>query len=121
MYGADSDDARVGATVVVRALRLSGAAPVQAALAALHDLPPGAAEIVRVARAYFTTNAARMDDAAMAAAGLPMGSGAVESAAKHVVQQRMKRPGQRWSERGGRALLALRGRCASGRSLRPAA
>ncbi len=121
VYGTDTDDARVGATVLVRAMRLAGAKPVQTALAALAALPPAVAELVRVARAYFTTNAARMDYAAIAMAGLPIGSGAVESAARHLVQQRMKRPGQRWSERGARALLALRGRVASGRTLRPAA
>lgn len=121
VYGADSDDARVGATVVVRAMRLAGAAPVRAALTAVHPPAPAATEIVRVARAYFTTNAARMDYATITAAGLPIGSGAVESAAKHVVQHRMKRPGQRWSDRGGRAMLALRGHLASDRSLVPAA
>jgi hypothetical protein len=121
VYGTDTDDARVGATVLVRAMRLGGAAPVRAALAALPALPPAATEVARTARGYFTTNAARMEYEAIAAVGLPLGSGAVESAAKHVVQHRMKRPGQRWSERGGRALLALRGRHASGRPLRPAA
>jgi hypothetical protein len=39
---------------------------------------------------------------------LPVGSGAVESAGKHLVQQRMKRAGMRWSELGARAILHLR-------------
>jgi hypothetical protein len=43
--------------------------------------------------------------------GLPVASGAVEGGAKHLVQQRMKRAGMRWSERGARAILHLR--CAS--------
>ena len=38
---------------------------------------------------------------------LLIGSGAVESAAKHLVQDRMKRAGMRWSRDGGEALLAL--------------
>jgi len=38
----------------------------------------------------------------------PVGSGAVESAAKHLVQQRKKRAGMRWSELGARAILHLR-------------
>ena len=39
--------------------------------------------------------------------GLPIGSGLVESAGKHVVQTRMKRAGMRWSDEGGDAMLAL--------------
>jgi hypothetical protein len=56
-----------------------------------------------------------MDYPAIRAQGLPIGSGAVESSAKHVVQQRLKRAGQRWSEPGARAMLALRACYASGR------
>jgi hypothetical protein len=121
VYGADSDETRVGATVAIRALRAVGVAPVRAALAALHPETAEAAVVVRIERGYFTTNAARMDYPTLVAQGLPIGSGAVESGAGHVVQHRMKRPGQRWSERGGRAMLALRGRLASARSLHPAA
>jgi hypothetical protein len=42
------------------------------------------------------------------AEGLPIGSGAAESAIKNVVQLRMKRPGMRWTERGAARMLALR-------------
>jgi hypothetical protein len=45
--------------------------------------------------------------------GLPIGTGPVESAGKHLVQLRLKRPGARWSEPGAHALLALRARAAS--------
>ena len=58
-------------------------------------------------RGYFQTNAARMDYPRFRALGLPIGSGAVESLAKHLVQRRMKRAGMRWAEPGGEALLAL--------------
>ncbi len=58
-------------------------------------------------RGYFQTNRARMAYPAFRAAGYPIGSGAVESSAKHVIQQRMKRAGCRWSERGGQALAVL--------------
>jgi hypothetical protein len=119
VYGADTDEARVGAAVAVRAMRLTGAAPVRAALAALHPPPGPAAEVVRVERGYFATNAARMDYPTIADQGLPLGSGAVEASAGHVLQQRMKRPGQRWSITGGAAMCALRARRASGRPLTP--
>jgi hypothetical protein len=45
----------------------------------------------------------------------------VESAAKHVVQTRMKRAGMRWSDDGGDAMLALCARYASNRPLLQAA
>ena len=72
--------------------------------------------MLRVELGYFTTNAPRMDYPTFRARGLPIGSGAVESAAKHVVQVRMKRSGMRWSDAGGQALLAL---CAYRASNRP--
>ena len=41
-------------------------------------------------------------------AGYYIGSGAVESAVSHVMQQRMKRVGMRWHAAGADAMLALR-------------
>ncbi len=67
-------------------------------------------------RGYFTTNAARMDYPALRKRGLPVGSGPVASAAKHVVQHRMKRAGMRWSDLGARAVLNLRCYVLSGRA-----
>lgn len=78
-----------------------------------------AVEALRLARGYFRSNAGRMAYPTFRAQGLPVGSGAVESAAKHVVQQRMKRAGMRWGDDGGRALLALCAHVASARPLRP--
>ena len=40
--------------------------------------------------------------------GLPIGSGAVESAHRHVLQTRMKRAGQRWALRNARRMARLR-------------
>ncbi len=48
---------------------------------------------------------------------LPIGSGAVEASAKHLVQHRMKQAGSRWSDLGARAILDLRCHLLSGRSL----
>ena len=39
---------------------------------------------------------------------LPIGSGSVESAARHIVQQRLKQAGMRWSDQGAQAILNLR-------------
>src|SRR5205823_1423204 len=68
---------------------------------------------LRTEQAYFRSNQARMQYPAFRAQGLPIGSGAVESSAKHLIQQRLKRASMRWSDRGGRALIALRARAAT--------
>lgn len=57
---------------------------------------------------YLHNNKHRMRYAALIDAGLPIGSGVTESAAKTVVNQRAKGSGQRWSEDGLRGVLALR-------------
>ncbi len=57
---------------------------------------------------YLTTNRERMRYATFRAQGYHIGSGAVESAVSHVVQQRMKRVGMRWRAAGADAMLALR-------------
>jgi hypothetical protein len=92
----------------VAELRDQGPGPVQAALRQAHPRTDEAREVVRRARGYVATNAGRMDYPSYRAQGLPLGSGAVESSAKSVVQLRMKRPGMRWSDRGARAILTLR-------------
>jgi hypothetical protein len=65
-------------------------------------------EVVRQAVGYFFHNRHRMDYAAYRQAGLPIGSGTIESACKTVVQARMKQAGMRWSRDGAQAMLALR-------------
>ena len=103
---------------LARRLRDDGLAPVHDALAAV-TAPAGspAADILRRERAFFRANADRMAYPAFKAAGFPIGSGAVESAARHVIQLRMKRPGLRWANPGGRAIAALRSTLRSRRPL----
>ncbi len=69
-----------------------------------HDLP----EPVRQAIGYFFRNRHRMHYDQYRQDGLPIGSGVVESAAKTVVQARMKQACMRWSREGAQALLSLR-------------
>ena len=57
---------------------------------------------------YYTDNACRMQYDEYVRLGYGIGSGAVESAHKQVVQARMRQAGMRWSEAGARRLLALR-------------
>lgn len=123
LHGPDTPEARAWAEARIHDLLDHGPGPVLAALARAEAPGPEAAEVLRKERGYFETNAARMAYPAVRAAGLPIGSGPVESAAKHVVQQRLKVAGARWSAAGARAMLALCAYLASGRSLtaRPAA
>jgi hypothetical protein len=94
-----------------------GPLPVLAAFDHLAPPTPKAAEVRRVERAYFASRVERMDYPSLRLDGLPLGSGAIESSADHVVQRRMKRAGMRWSEAGGDAILALRARLRSRRPL----
>lgn len=57
---------------------------------------------------YYKTNAHRMNYNHYRKHGWPIGSGRVESAHKHVIQQRMKRAGQHWSPRRARTMVRLR-------------
>jgi hypothetical protein len=57
---------------------------------------------------YYRANEKRMRYPEFRAAGMPVGSGIVESAHKHVLQTRMKQAGQRWSMTRGRRMAELR-------------
>jgi hypothetical protein len=57
---------------------------------------------------YYSENASRMKYDEYLRLGYGIGSGAVESAHKQVVQARLRQAGMRWSEAGARRLLALR-------------
>ncbi len=81
----------------------------------LHPRTVPLPEPVLQAVGYLGHNRRRMDYAAYRQAGFPIGSGTVESAAKTLVQQRMKQAGMRWSRSGAQAMLALRARLLSDR------
>lgn len=72
-------------------------------------------EPVRQAIGYLWNNRQRMDYVVYRQQGFPLGSGVIESAAKVVVQQRMKQAGMRWKRENAQALLALRARLLSNR------
>lgn len=57
---------------------------------------------------YLEANRDRMDYACYQKRGLLIGSGAIESAHRTVVQKRLKRSGQRWSVAGAQHVLNLR-------------
>jgi len=94
-----------------------GPAPVLAAFDRAKPPTPKAAETRRRERAYFAARVDHLDYPTLRLEGLPIGSGAIESAADHVVQRRLKRAGMRWSPDGGQAMLSLRARLRSRRPL----
>jgi hypothetical protein len=94
-----------------------GPEPVRAALRAAEAPPAEGRAALRAERGYFARNAERMTYPEFRLDGLPIASGAIESAADHLVRRRMKRAGMRWSDAGGDAMLALRARLRSGRPL----
>ena len=65
-------------------------------------------KIVRQNMEYFQRNASRMRYGRFRQMRLPIGTGMVEGACKHVVQSRFKRPGARWSRFGLKTMLALK-------------
>ncbi len=57
---------------------------------------------------YYRNNANRMQYRLFREHGYPIGSDAVESAHRHVLQSRMKRAGQHWDIRNARRMAHLR-------------
>lgn len=96
-------------------LRQEGAAPVQQALAALDPQTDAATDLVRQAHGYFTTHAARMAYPTFRARLFPIGSGAIESTAKNLIQARQTQAGMRWTHAGAQQVAGLRVLHRSGR------
>lgn len=57
---------------------------------------------------YYRYNASRMNYPKYRRRRIPIGSGRVESAHRHVLQSRMKLAGQHWSDENGRRMVELR-------------
>ena len=63
---------------------------------------------VRAAHRYLSGRSTQLDYAGARAAGLPIGSGEIESGHRHVIQQRLKLAGGWWKETNAQAMLGLR-------------
>ena len=72
-------------------------------------------DLVRQAPGYFAERLEQMRYADFRKAGYPIGSGTVESAARNVVQPRMRRPGRGWASENADAMLAALAEFHSGR------
>jgi hypothetical protein len=117
LHGEDMPETKAWATTALDRLWRTGPKPVLEWFDAAQAGTTAAGEVIKRERGYFSTNAARMHYPSFRERQLPIGSGAVEASAKHLVQQRMKRAGSRWSDLGARAILDLRCHLLSGRSL----
>jgi hypothetical protein len=117
LYGDDTPETRAWATTALNHLWQRGPTPMLKWFDATQPRAAAAAAILQRERGYFRSNATRMQYPTLRRQQLPLGSGAVEASAKHLVQHRMKRAGSRWSDLGARAILDLRCHLLSGRSL----
>jgi hypothetical protein len=107
-------DARIPAWVGRAQARLRQG-EIQALVAGWEQVRPTDAAGFAEELTYFRNQAPKMEYGAARAAGMPIGSGAVESANRHVVGIRTKQAGMRWSEPGLRGVLELRALLRSGR------
>lgn len=81
----------------------------------LRDDRPKVVEMATSLATYLRNNLTRMAYADYRAKGYLIGSGAIESAARSVVQQRCKQTGQRWGQNGAKAVLNVRAMYQSGK------
>jgi len=108
LYGEESQVADRWVRRVAEDLR---AGKVQEVIARLQRLRPKTTELrakLQSLIAYYSEHAERMHYDEYLRLGYGIGSGAVESAHKQVVQARFRQAGMRWSEAGPRRLWALR-------------
>lgn len=115
VFGQASEAASQWVEPLKRELQTQGASAILAALRSLTPTDPNAAEEVRKAIGYFTDHAPRMDYPTFIARGLPIGSGAIESTCKVLIEQREKGAGMRWTEDGAQTVASLRAIYRSGR------
>lgn len=112
VFGPGADDTRAWLDGQRHALRAGSVESVFAALATLPVAaaaqPAQAAQVRDRTLVYLATRRAHLDYATFTAAGLPIGSGAVESANKLVVEARLKGAGMHWSPAQVNPMLALR-------------
>lgn len=117
LYGEGTAKAKGWAVEKIGKLYEQGPKPLLRSLKRAKAPSAEGTDLLRVELGYFSTNAKRMDYPTFRDRGLPIASGAIESAARHLVQDRLKRPGARWSEKGAQGVLAVRCRLSSQRPL----
>lgn len=89
-------------------------AEVIGAMEELNPETPAGKEQVQESLGYFREQEGRMNYGELREQGYFIGSGVIESACKHIVGERFKRAGMRWSQKHAPKILALRVCRASG-------
>ena len=79
-----------------------------AALDALQPRDAAGEDVLRKLRAYVVEHTARMDYPGLPGAALPLGSGAIESTVKNLIQHRQVLAGMRWTREGAHFVANLR-------------
>jgi len=87
---------------------------VDEALTLIPELPDKAPAGVVNLRTYIENNKEKIDYPGYKAKGFFVGSGAIESANKIIVQRRLKQVGMRWGVKGAQSILTLRAKEESG-------
>jgi hypothetical protein len=95
VHGDNTPETQAWANSALDHLWQTGPTPVLEWFDATRPGTSAVGEVLKRERGYFSTNAARMQYPSFREQHLPIGSGAVEASAKHLVQQRMKRAGTR--------------------------
>lgn len=108
LYGEESQRAGRWVHPIAEELRAGQVQEVIARLQRLRPKTPELREKLQGLIAYYSEHRGRMHYDEYLRLGYGIGSGAVESAHKQVVQARFRQAGMRWSEAGARRLLALR-------------
>jgi hypothetical protein len=108
VYGAQSEVGGKWLDKQCHLLRHQGVAPVLSTLESLQAPDAAGEDILRRVRAYVATHRARMDYPAFRARLFPLGSGAIESTVKNLIQAREVLAGMRWTRDGAHAVANLR-------------
>lgn len=107
-FGSKSEYGRKWAGEKLHRLKAGGVRAIVRAFKRL-KLAEAEAKVVRdSAVSYLEGHQAGMSYGEYQAAGLPIGSGAIEGSCKYLVTARCKQAGMRWTEKGVDAVLALR-------------
>lgn len=106
IYGQDTDNSSYCFRCMRINLRKSGGKEVLTALCQLQKKHPAAD--LSEAITYFQNNVSRMDYPTYEAEGYHITSSTVESACRHVVGDRLKRSGMRWTQEGAQHVISLR-------------
>jgi hypothetical protein len=77
-------------------------------MASMHELSVGERQKLDTIINYLQTNRSRMKYDEYLLAGLPIATGFIEGACRHVIKDRLERTGMRWTRPGAQTMLTLR-------------